>query len=89
MEWDPPAVTQDKMLSCGEKTGEVLYLQLLSDKSKRKMHVKADGTCNGTIDEENFSVTRISVFLKVAPRHTFHSSYLGMSRGRGQARPRF
>ena len=37
-----------------EKAGGIVLTVQLSDKSKRKMHVKADGTCNGTI-EENFS----------------------------------
>ena len=42
------------LISCrdGRRGTYVLYLQL-SDKSKRRIHVKADGTCNGSI-EQNF-----------------------------------
>lgn len=61
---------------------------ILNRNTKRWMHVKADGTCNGSIVED-FSVARFDVFVKEAPRHTFHSSYLGMPRGQGRARPRF
>ena len=58
MQWDPPAVsvTQDKMIWV-EKAGEVLYLPH-SDKSKRKIHVKADGTCNDSIH-----CIRLAIFI--------------------------
>ena len=62
LKWDPP----------WWRRREVLYLQL-SDKSKRRMHVKADGTCNGT-NVYQFYLTRIGVFLKVAPRQ-FHIAH--------------
>ena len=42
---------------------------ILNRNTKRWMHVKADGTCNGTI-EEGFTGyrTRFDVFVKEAPR---------------------
>ena len=43
-----------------------MYLHILSDKSKRKIHVKADGTCNGTI-LQNFSGTRFEQALPCWP----------------------
>ena len=63
-----------------------MYLQLLSDKSKRKIHVKADGTCNGSI-EEDFSGTGFGVFVKELRGTLFTSSYLACLAG-GRARPR-
>ena len=52
MQWDPPAVpvTQDKMIWV-EKAGGIVLTTSCSDKSKRKIHVKPDGTYNGSIEE--------------------------------------
>ena len=33
-----------------EKAGDIVLTVQLSDKSKRRMHVKADRTCNGNFD---------------------------------------
>ena len=64
MQWDPPAVpvTQDEMIWV-EKAGGIVLTTSCSDKSKRKIQAKPDGTYNGTI-EENFIRTRFGVFVK-------------------------
>ena len=57
--------TRQNDLVWGEgRRGIVLLYLPHSDKSKRKIHVKADGTCNGSI--EDFFHTRIGFFLKTS-----------------------
>ena len=53
--------TRQNDLGSGWRRREVLYLQL-SDKPKRRMHVKADGPCNGSI-EQNFIVAEVHLYI--------------------------
>ena len=57
-----------------EKAGGIVLTVQLSDKSKRRMHVKADGTCNGNFSKF-WPATKMGVFLKElpAPFHIAHT----------------